>query len=44
VAPLHGKIGLLDYSAPSVTAHYGAVSVGYPKEAEKKACRLLGKK
>jgi len=35
--------GLPDYSAPGVTAHYGAVSVGYPKEAEQKACRLLGK-
>ncbi|PNV80629.1 MAG: flavodoxin, partial [Dictyoglomus turgidum] len=35
--------GLPDYSAPGVTAHYGAVSVGHPKEAEQKACRLLGK-
>lgn len=35
--------GLPDYSAPGVTAHYGAVSVGYPKEAEQKACRMLGR-
>ncbi|HPP16174.1 MAG TPA: NAD(P)H-dependent oxidoreductase [Dictyoglomaceae bacterium] len=34
--------GLPDYSAPGVTAHYGTVSVGAPKEAEKKAARLLG--
>ena len=44
MVPLHGNIGLPDYSAPNFTDHYGAVSVGYPKEAEKKACRLLGKK
>jgi NAD(P)H dehydrogenase (quinone) len=43
VVPLYGNIGLPDYSAPNVTDHYGAVSVGYPEEAEQKACRLLGK-
>lgn len=35
--------GLPDYSAPKVTAHYGAVAVGSPHEAELKACRMLGK-
>ncbi|MCS7201791.1 MAG: flavodoxin domain-containing protein [Dictyoglomus sp.] len=35
--------GLPDYSAPKVTAHYGAVAVGTPQVAELKACRMLGR-
>ncbi len=36
--------GLTDYTAKGVTAHYGAVAVQTPGEAELKACRLLGKR
>ncbi|ADN01562.1 flavodoxin family protein [Spirochaeta thermophila] len=35
--------GLPDYSAPGVTAHYGAVAVEAPGEAQKKAARMLGR-
>ncbi|AEJ60897.1 flavodoxin/nitric oxide synthase [Spirochaeta thermophila DSM 6578] len=35
--------GLPDYSGPGVTAHYGAVAVGEPGEAQKKAARMLGR-
>ena len=36
--------GLPEYAGRGVTAHYGAVSVGSPKELERKACRMLGYK
>ncbi len=36
--------GVTDYSAPGVTAHYGAVAVQEPGEEELGACRLLGAK
>ncbi|MBO3769053.1 MAG: flavodoxin domain-containing protein [Thermoproteota archaeon] len=36
--------GIPDYVAPGVTLHYGAVSVGRPKEDVLKACRLLGER
>ncbi|MBO3839974.1 MAG: flavodoxin domain-containing protein [Thermoproteota archaeon] len=36
--------GVPDYVAPGVTLHYGAVSVGKPKEDVLKACRLLGER
>lgn len=36
--------GLPAYAAPGVTAHYGAVAVGYPDEQALKACRMLGAK
>lgn len=36
--------GVTDYSAPGVTAHYGAVAVQKPSEEELAACRLLGAK
>jgi len=36
--------GVTDYSAPGVTAHYGAVAVQDPSEEELAACRLLGAK
>lgn len=36
--------GLTEYSAPGVTAHYGAVAVGEPDGDELAACRLLGLK
>ncbi len=36
--------GVTDYSAPGVTAHYGAVAVGKPGEEELAACRILGQK
>ncbi|MBO3800408.1 MAG: flavodoxin family protein [Candidatus Brockarchaeota archaeon] len=36
--------GVPDYVAPGVTLHYGAVSVGNPKEEVLKACRLLGER
>jgi len=36
--------GLPAYSAPGVTAHYGAVAIGEPNEEELKACRMLGQK
>lgn len=36
--------GVPDYVAPSVTLHYGAVSVRDPGVDELKACRLLGER
>jgi len=36
--------GIPDYVAPGVTLHYGAVSVGKPREEVLKACRLLGER
>jgi len=36
--------GLTEYSAPGVTAHYGAVAVAKPSDEELAACRLLGQK
>jgi NAD(P)H dehydrogenase (quinone) len=36
--------GLTEYAGKGVTAHYGAVAVGDPKELELKACRSLGKR
>lgn len=36
--------GVTDYSAPGVTAHYGAVAVQAPSEEELAACRILGAK
>lgn len=36
--------GTPDYSAPGVTLHYGAVSVGKPKPENLKACEILGKR
>jgi len=36
--------GVTDYSAPGVTAHYGAVAVGAPSEQELASCRILGAK
>ncbi len=36
--------GLPDYAAPEVTAHYGAVAIKEPGEAELKSCRILGKR
>jgi len=36
--------GITDYSAPGVTAHYGAVAVQEPSEEELTACRMLGAK
>jgi NAD(P)H dehydrogenase (quinone) len=36
--------GLPDYAAPGVTAHYGAVAVGKPGDAQLKSCRLLGQR
>jgi NAD(P)H dehydrogenase (quinone) len=36
--------GVADYSAPGVTAHYGAVAVQKPSEEELAACRILGAK
>ncbi|MEM2608454.1 MAG: flavodoxin domain-containing protein [Thermoproteota archaeon] len=36
--------GTPDYVAPGVTLHYGAVSVGKPREDALKACRLLGER
>ena len=36
--------GVTDYSAPGVTAHYGAVAVGEPSEQELASCRILGAK
>jgi NAD(P)H dehydrogenase (quinone) len=36
--------GVTDYSAPGITAHYGAVAVQEPSEEELGTCRLLGAK
>ncbi|MBX9677364.1 MAG: flavodoxin domain-containing protein [Gemmataceae bacterium] len=37
--------GVTDYAAPMMTAHYGAIAAREPRaEAEKAACRLLGKR
>ncbi len=36
--------GLPAYTAPGVTAHYGAVSIGYPDDHALKSCRMLGEK
>lgn len=36
--------GLPEYSAPGVTAHYGAVAVQKPGSAELESCRMLGKR
>jgi len=36
--------GVTDYSAPGVTAHYGAVAVQKPNPEELAACRILGAK
>ncbi len=36
--------GVTDYSAPGVTAHYGAVAVQQPSEEELASCRILGAK
>ncbi|MGB9758544.1 MAG: flavodoxin family protein [Thermoproteota archaeon] len=36
--------GTPDYSAPGVTLHYGAVSVGAPRIENIKACEILGKR
>jgi NAD(P)H dehydrogenase (quinone) len=36
--------GVTDYSAPGVTAHYGAVAVQKPSAEELAACRILGAK
>lgn len=36
--------GVTEYSSPGMTAHYGAVAVGEPDEAELAACRMLGQK
>ncbi len=36
--------GVTDYSAPGVTAHYGAVAVQEPSEEELASCRMLGAK
>ncbi|MBO3801628.1 MAG: flavodoxin domain-containing protein [Thermoproteota archaeon] len=36
--------GTPDYSAPGVTLHYGAVSVGTPKTENIKACEILGRR
>jgi len=35
--------GVPDYSAEGVTLHYGAVSIGKPKQENLKACEILGK-
>lgn len=36
--------GTPDYSAPGVTLHYGAVSVGTPRAENIKACEILGRR
>lgn len=36
--------GTPDYSAPGVTLHYGAVSVGAPRIENIKACEILGRR
>lgn len=44
MVPCMAIFGLTEYAGSGVTAHYGAVAVGDPKELELKACRMLGKK